>query len=105
LLLRPAAASEEQQGEYSADGEATHARRVALQRGGAELVNICRQQSRTTERLTTLGRQMTLKRHKHTAVTIHAIRQRAGVPYHVERKICSDCRRLLDEKTIRRAAA
>ena len=48
---------------------------------------------------------MTLKRrHKHNAVTVHAIRQRAGVPYHVERRICSDCRRLLDEKTIRRAA-
>jgi NMD protein affecting ribosome stability and mRNA decay len=49
---------------------------------------------------------MTLKRpHKHTAITIHAIRQRAGVPYHVERRVCSDCRRLLDEKTLRRAAA
>jgi hypothetical protein len=49
---------------------------------------------------------MTLKRpHKHKAVTVHAIRQHAGVPYHVERKICSDCRRLLGEKTIKRAAA
>jgi len=47
---------------------------------------------------------MTL-RHKHTTVTIHAIRQRAGVPYHVERKICSNCQRLLEEKTIKRAAA
>jgi hypothetical protein len=48
---------------------------------------------------------MTLRRHKHTAVTIHAIRQRSGVPYHVERKVCSNCSRLLEEKTIRRAAA
>jgi ribosomal protein L37E len=49
---------------------------------------------------------MTLKRsHKHSTVTIHAIRQRAGVPYHVERKVCSSCSRLLDEKTIKRAAA
>jgi hypothetical protein len=48
---------------------------------------------------------MTLKRHKHNAVTIHAIRQRAGVPYHVERKVCASCQRLLAEKTIRRAAA
>jgi len=49
---------------------------------------------------------MTLKRrHKHTAVTVHAIRQRGGVPYHVERKVCSDCRRLLDETTIKRATA
>lgn len=48
---------------------------------------------------------MTLKSHKHSSVTVHAIRQRAGVPYHVERKVCSGCRRLLDEKTIKRAAA
>jgi NMD protein affecting ribosome stability and mRNA decay len=45
------------------------------------------------------------RRHKHTAVTVHAIRQRAGVPYHVERKVCSDCSRVLDERTIKRAAA
>ena len=44
------------------------------------------------------------RRHKHTAVTVHAIRQRAGVPYHVERKVCSDCSQVLDERTIRRAA-
>jgi hypothetical protein len=49
---------------------------------------------------------MTLKRpHKHTAVTVHAIRQRAGVPYQVERKVCSNCSRLLDEKPIKRAVA
>ncbi|MDX6436563.1 MAG: hypothetical protein QOK34_1397, partial [Gaiellaceae bacterium] len=24
---------------------------------------------------------MTLRRHKHTEITVHAIRQRAGVPY------------------------
>lgn len=43
--------------------------------------------------------------HKHTTVTIHAIRQRSGVPYEVERKVCADCRRLLDEKPLKRAAA
>ena len=49
---------------------------------------------------------MTLKRpHQHKAVTVHAIRQHAGVPYHVERKVCAHCRRLLEEKTIKRAAA
>jgi hypothetical protein len=48
---------------------------------------------------------MTLKRHKHNAITVHAIRQRAGVPYHVERKVCSSCRKQLEEKTIKRAAA
>ena len=28
-----------------------------------------------------------------------------SVKYHVERKVCSRCQRLLDEKTIKRAAA
>jgi NMD protein affecting ribosome stability and mRNA decay len=45
------------------------------------------------------------KSHRHTAVTTHVLRQRAGVPYEVERKICSSCRRVIDEKPLRRAAA
>ena len=70
------------------------------------MVDICRQHLVTTERLITLREDvMTLRRHKHTAITVHAIRQRAGVPYHVERKVCSNCKRLLEEKTIKRAAA
>jgi hypothetical protein len=49
---------------------------------------------------------MTPKRiHKHTAVTTLAIRQRHGVPYEVERKVCADCRALLEEKPVKRAAA
>jgi hypothetical protein len=49
---------------------------------------------------------MTLKLiHKHNAVTIRAIRQRNGIPYEVERRVCSDCRRLLDEKPVKRASA
>jgi len=31
--------------------------------------------------------------------------QRAGVPYEVERKMCSSCRRVLDERPLKRAAA
>jgi len=47
-----------------------------------------------------------LKRvHTHTAVTIRAIRQRNGIPYEVERKVCSDCKRLLEEKPVKRAEA
>jgi NMD protein affecting ribosome stability and mRNA decay len=49
---------------------------------------------------------MTLKRiHKHNAVTTIAIRQRSGVPYQVERKVCADCQRLLDERPVKRATA
>jgi len=43
--------------------------------------------------------------HRHRAVVTHALRQQAGIPYEVERKICSDCRRVLDERNVRRAAA
>lgn len=43
--------------------------------------------------------------HTHSSVTLHAIRQRAGIPFEVERKVCAECNRVLDEKPLRRAAA
>lgn len=43
--------------------------------------------------------------HEHHAVVVHALRQRAGVPYEVERTVCADCRSVLDERQLRRAAA
>jgi hypothetical protein len=43
--------------------------------------------------------------HKHTSVTLHAIRQRSGVPYEFERKVCTACKRVLDEKPLKRAVA
>ena len=45
------------------------------------------------------------KLHQHKAVTAHALRQHAGIPYEVEQKVCSDCRAVLDERPLRRAAA
>jgi hypothetical protein len=45
------------------------------------------------------------KSHRHTAETKHALGQRAGVPYEVERKVCSSCREVLDERLLRRTAA
>ena len=45
------------------------------------------------------------RQHKHSSVTLRAIRQRSGVPYEFERRVCSDCKRVLDEKPLRRAAA
>jgi hypothetical protein len=44
-------------------------------------------------------------RHRHTAVVKHALRQREGIPYEVERKICSACEQVLDERPLKRAAA
>jgi hypothetical protein len=43
--------------------------------------------------------------HRHKAVVAHALRQHAGIPYEVEQKVCSGCHRVLDERTLRRAAA
>lgn len=43
--------------------------------------------------------------HKHKAVIAHALRQHSGIPYQVEQRVCSDCHRILDERTVRRAAA
>jgi hypothetical protein len=45
------------------------------------------------------------REHEHTAVTTHALRQRSGVPYEVERVVCLACRRVLDERPLKRAAA
>ena len=43
--------------------------------------------------------------HRHSAVVTHMLRQRSGVPYEVELKTCKSCHRVLDERTVRRAAA
>lgn len=53
-----------------------------------------RTHQRTTQRL-----------HEHKTVVTHALRQQAGIPYEVERQVCSDCRRVLGERNVRRAAA
>ena len=43
--------------------------------------------------------------HKHTAVTVHTLGQRSGVPYEVERTVCAECHRVLEERPLKRAAA
>jgi hypothetical protein len=47
----------------------------------------------------------TRKSHRHIEVKTYVLRQQSGVPFEFERKVCSSCRRVLDEKPIRRAAA
>jgi hypothetical protein len=47
----------------------------------------------------------TPSRHRHKTVTLHVLRQRGGVPYEAERKVCSSCRQVLDERFLKRAAA
>jgi NMD protein affecting ribosome stability and mRNA decay len=45
------------------------------------------------------------KVHEHDAKRVHVLLQRAGVPYEMEQQVCASCRRILDEKPVRRAAA
>ena len=46
-----------------------------------------------------------IKLHEHVAKRVHVLLQRAGVPYEVEQQVCTGCRRVLDEKPVKRAAA
>jgi hypothetical protein len=43
--------------------------------------------------------------HRHTGVRTYVLLQQLGVPYEVERTVCSECRRVLDERPLKRAAA
>jgi hypothetical protein len=43
--------------------------------------------------------------HRHTGVRTHVLLQRLGVPYEVERTVCSGCGQVLDERPLKRAAA
>ena len=52
-----------------------------------------------------MSEQRPTKLHEHDARRVHVLSQRSGVPYEVERRVCADCARVLDEKPLRRAAA
>jgi NMD protein affecting ribosome stability and mRNA decay len=43
--------------------------------------------------------------HEHVAKRVHVLLQRSGVPYEMEQQVCTACRRVLDEKPVKRAAA
>jgi hypothetical protein len=43
--------------------------------------------------------------HEHVAKRVHLVQSRAGVPYEVEQQVCTACARVLDEKSVKRAAA
>ena len=43
--------------------------------------------------------------HEHVAKRVHVLLQKAGVPYEIERTMCSECRRVLDERRLKRAVA
>jgi hypothetical protein len=43
--------------------------------------------------------------HRHDRVTTVFVGQRGGIPYELERTSCSVCKRVLDERPLRRTAA
>lgn len=57
--------------------------------------------SRTMSQLFTYRKRL----HRHTGVRTYVVLQRLGIPYEVERTVCSECRRVLDERRVKRAAA
>jgi hypothetical protein len=52
--------------------------------------------------LFTLNRK---RAHSHRALRTYVLGQRLGVPYEVERTVCADCRQVLEERPLKRAAA
>ena len=43
--------------------------------------------------------------HRHRAVTARVVVQRSGIPYELERTICSGCARVLSERPVGRPTA
>ena len=43
--------------------------------------------------------------HQHVAKRVHVVLQRAGVPYEVERQVCTGCSHVLVERQLKRTAA
>jgi len=43
--------------------------------------------------------------HKHVAKRVYVLLQKSGIPYEMEQQVCQACARVLDEKTVKRAAA
>jgi NMD protein affecting ribosome stability and mRNA decay len=52
-----------------------------------------------------MSERQAIPMHRHVAKRVHVVLQRSGVPYEVERQVCTDCARVLDEKPLKRAAA
>ena len=43
--------------------------------------------------------------HQHLPRKVHALAHRGGIPYEVERTVCSSCGQVIEERSIRRAEA
>ena len=70
-------------------------------------LSVVRSDGVTTLRPSTMTQLFTHRRrlHRHTEVRRYVLLQRVGIPYEVERTVCSECQRVLDERQLKRAAA
>jgi len=55
--------------------------------------------------MTQLFTPLRRRAHTHQATRTYVLLQRFGVPFEVERTVCSDCQRVLEERPLKRAAA
>ena len=92
------------QRESSADIEA--AKRI--RHNFVTLFSVVASEGKTTLSPRTMSNIFTHKRtrtHTHNAVRTHVLLRRLGVPYEVERTVCTECRHVLEERPLKRAAA
>ncbi len=72
------------------------------------LFGVVASESITTLKSRTMSQLFSHRRsrpHKHNPALTYAMVQRLGVPYEVERTVCTKCRQVLDERPLKRAAA
>jgi len=55
--------------------------------------------------MTQLFTPLRRRAHVHTPARTHVLVPRLGVPYEVERTVCTECQQVLEERPLRRAAA
>jgi len=52
-----------------------------------------------------MSERQPIELHEHIAKRVHVLQHRSGVPYEVERQVCTGCGRVLEEKPVKRTAA
>ena len=80
----------------------------AIRHNFVTLLSVVASERLATLKPKTMSNIFTHKRrrtHAHKAVRTHVLGQRLGVPYEVERTVCTECRHVLEERPLKRAAA
>ncbi len=113
---RPAPGEEAGQGQRNQQAETLMSHPSELSRSGlptthrynfVTLLSVVVSDRLATFRQRTMSQLFTHRRrlHRHTGVRRYVLLQRLGIPYEVERTVCSECQLVLDERQLKRAAA